>query len=107
MPRPLTVALMSSAIGMAACAAEPVQPELRVMVKLSQPATDPDVIARQAARVAGTAVRYAAAISPQWHALALSCADAAGCEAAMQRLRADTNTYEAVQRDERKRALKP
>ena len=51
--------------------------------------------------------RYVAATSTQWHALALRCGDESSCDAALARLRADTRTYESVQRDERRRIVSP
>jgi len=106
MPRFPLAALMLCALGVAACAVEP-PPPLRVLVKLAQPETDPAVIARMVERVGGTPVSYLAATSPHWHALALRCADAAACDEALRRLRADTATFAAVQRDERRRSPAP
>jgi hypothetical protein len=81
--------------------------ELRVMVKLVQPESDPDAIAAKVAAAAGTRARYLSATSPQWHALALVCAGPAPCDAAMQRLSDNKALFEAVQRDERKRIVTP
>ena len=91
---------------MAACASGAPDAELRVVVKLAQPGTDGDAIARRASEVGGVPVRYLAATSEQWHALALRCGDSS-CDAALARLRADTRTYESVQRDERRRIVSP
>ena len=98
--------------GVAACAAlnetsDPGGVEMRVLVKLTRPSSDAPAIVRQASAAAGEPVRYLAASSTQWHALALHCASAAACDAALQRLRADVANFEAVQRDERKRPSSP
>ena len=99
---------LASLAGLAACAA-PADPagqpidEVRVLVKLARPSTDSEAIARQASAAAGAPVRYLAATSTQWHALALRCPSATACEAALQRLRGDGANFEVVQRDERKR----
>ncbi len=81
--------------------------ELRVLVKLATASADTDAIAAQVSAAAGTNARYLAASSPQWHALALRCADVQTCEAAFQRLSANQAAFEVVQRDERKRILTP
>ena len=75
---------------------------LRVMVQLVHASEDARAIAGQAEQVAGVPVSYAAATSPTWHALALHCADAAACDAALARLRAAHTTYQAVEVDGRK-----
>ena len=103
MPRSLFAAGTLALVALTACATEPAQ-EARLLVKLAQPATDGEAIARQAAAIAGTPVAYAAAVSPQWHALRLRCASARECAAAQQRLREQVSVYEVVQRDERRRA---
>jgi hypothetical protein len=81
--------------------------ELRVMVKLTAASGDTEAIAAQVSAAAGTNARYLAASSPQWHALALRCADVNTCEAAFQRLSANKAAFEMVQRDERKRIVTP
>jgi hypothetical protein len=81
--------------------------ELRVIVKLNAPSSDTRAITERVAAAAGTPARYLAASSPQWHALALQCADAKACEAAFQRLGANEAAFETVQRDERRRIVKP
>ena len=81
--------------------------EVRILVKLAKASEDTEAIAAQVAAAAGTPARYLAATSTQWHALALMCADAQACEAAMQRLSAKSATFEVVQRDERKRIQTP
>jgi hypothetical protein len=105
--------------GVAACAAPaPAAPaaapvaaagagELRLLVKLAQPSTDPASIAREASAAAGVPARYLSGTSPQWHALALRCGSAAECDAALGRLRADGATFEAIQLDERRRQAAP
>jgi hypothetical protein len=109
MPHGWTFAAVLASIGVAACAAPPssAQSELPVLVKLAQPADDASSIARRASEVAGVPVRYVAASGPPWHALALQCGDASACDAALAKLRADTRTYSAVERDERKRIVTP
>jgi hypothetical protein len=95
---------------MAACAVEPAPApaareagsEWRVLVKLTAPSTDTDAIARRAGEISGVPVRYVAATSPQWHALALVCADDGACDAALQRLRGAASTYDSVQREQRR-----
>jgi len=82
--------------------------ELRVLVKLTGAASDDAAaIAAQVSAAAGTNARYLAASSPQWHALALRCADVQTCEAAFQRLSANKAAFDTVQRDERKRIVTP
>lgn len=75
---------------------------LRVMVKLVRGTEDANAIAAEASRVAGVPVSYAAATSPTWHSLALHCAGAARCDAAIARLRAAGAIYRAVEIDGRK-----
>ncbi|HSC62508.1 MAG TPA: hypothetical protein VLD35_02660 [Caldimonas sp.] len=74
---------------------------LRVMVKLTRASQDATAIASQAAHVAGVPVTYAAATSSTWHALVLQCAGAS-CDAALARLRAASEIYQAVEIDGRK-----
>jgi hypothetical protein len=81
--------------------------ETRVLVKLVQPSSDAAAIARAVERAAGVPARYVASSSPQWHALALRCGAPGDCDAALQRLRADRASFEAVQRDERRRIVTP
>jgi hypothetical protein len=96
--------LVVQALG--ACARAPAL-EWPVQVKLVQPSTDGMRIARQASDVAEVPVRYVAATNEQWHALALQCDDAAQCERALARLRADTSTYAGVDVDTRRRVHSP
>jgi hypothetical protein len=79
--------------------------DIRLLVKLARPWTDGAAIERRAAAIAGVPVRYLAATSPQWHALALRCAPAPECNRALRRLRADTSTFDAVEFDERRGPL--
>ena len=109
MPRLSLAALLFACTGITACAVEPAPAprqaagaEWRVLVKLSQPSTDAEAIARRAGELSGVPVRYVAATSPQWHALALACGDDSACEAALQRLRAAAATYDSVQREQRR-----
>jgi len=78
-------------------------PGLQVLVKLTAPSDDGAQIAAEASRISGLSVRYVSATSPQWHALLIECANAASCEAAMQRLSEARDVYLTVQRDERAR----
>ena len=82
-------------------------PSLRVLVKLVSPSSDGDAIATEASRRAGVPVRHAAAVSPEWHALWLQCADSMACEAAFASLQKADDTYRIVERDDRKTAAKP
>ena len=105
--RSLLVAHAGAALAaLAACAAPgnvgAVPVEARVLVKLVRAEADPAAIAAEAARRAGVPVRYGAAAGAAWHALVLQCADAAGCEAAIVRLRSAAATYQAVERDARR-----
>jgi hypothetical protein len=101
------VAACVVASALAACAvpgraAVDTQNAQRILVKLVRPSDDTAAIAAEAARVAAVPVRYAAAVSPAWHALALRCATAAQCDAAIGRLRGAAAIYEAVEIDGRK-----
>jgi hypothetical protein len=93
----------------AACANETTAPQspMRLIVKLSQPSDDGAAIARQVSQSAGVPARYLAATSALWHAVALECDGAKACEAALERLRADSRHFDAVERDERKRIVTP
>jgi len=77
-------------------------PPLRVMVKLVDGSEDGATIGAEASRIAGVRVSYAAATSAQWHALALHCASAAECDAAVARLRAASSVYQTVEIEGRK-----
>lgn len=81
--------------------------ETRVLVKLVQPSTDTAAITRAVEQAARVPARYVASTSPQWHALALRCGSSDACEAALDRLRAERATFEAAQRDERRRIVTP
>jgi len=106
---------VASMAAIAACASTTSPPdataaataEARVLVKLVRPSSDGAAIARAASAAAGVPARYLASAGTQWHALALRCGSADGCDAAMQRLRSDAATFEAVQRDELKRPSVP
>lgn len=106
-PRVLHALLGTVVLG--ACAAEPVAPAapLRVLVRLAQPQPDAAAIAAAAASSAGRPVRYLSASGADWHALAVDCTDAADCQAAFERLRADTTRFSAAQVDARKRIVAP
>jgi len=77
-------------------------PPLRIMVKLMRGSEDATAIGAEASRIAGVRVSYAAATSAQWHSLALHCASAAECDAAVARLRAASNVYQTVEIEGRK-----
>ena len=93
----------------AACANETTAPQspMRLIVKLTQPSEDGAAIARLVGRSAGVPARYLAATSAAWHVVALECDGASACEAALERLRADSRHFDAVERDERKRIVTP
>ena len=82
---PLLLAAVSA--GLLACASEPAPAsEWRVLVKLVSASDSAEAIARRASESAGVPVRYATAVSPQWHGLSLACPDEARCASALQRL---------------------
>ena len=91
-----------AACAMSGDAAADATASVRVMVKLVRASEDSVAIAAEAARVAGVPVRYAAATSAAWHALLLDCTDARQCDAALARLRAAGQIYQAVEIDARK-----
>jgi hypothetical protein len=98
------LALAAAGTVLAACAAPAPVFETRLNVRLAVPSEDGPAIAMRAGESAGVPARYAAAISPQWHAIVLRCASEADCEAAVGRLRADRARFVEVLRDERRRA---
>jgi len=104
---PVSIAAAFACLWLGACAATPAGDaapvSVRIVVKLVRPSEDGSSIAAEASRVAGVPVAYAASVSLLWHSLGLRCADAPACDAAMARLRAAKDTYEAVELDERKR----
>jgi len=106
MPQALTPVLALACFSLAACATLPAL-EWRLLVKLAEPSTDTVAIERRASETARSPVRYVASTSPQWHALALSCADQAACEQAVERLRADTSAYASVGLDRRRGVVTP
>jgi hypothetical protein len=105
----------ASLIGVAACAqtaAPPAAPidvsaETRLLVKLARPSSDTAEITRLVAAAAAVPARYVAATSADWHAVALRCGAPNACDAALERLRADSANFVAVQRDERMRPATP
>jgi hypothetical protein len=108
------VAGCALAAALTACAAAPAPgvagpvagaTSLRVMVKLVHGSGDAAAIGAEATRIAGVAASYAAATSTHWHALALHCASAAECDAAVARLRAATTVYQTVEVEGRKSRL--
>jgi hypothetical protein len=80
-------------------------PPLRVMVKLVRSSEDAAAIGAEASRIAGVRVTYAASAGPQWHAIALHCASATECDAAVARLRDATTVYQTVEIEGRKARL--
>jgi hypothetical protein len=103
---PFVVAAAAGALS--ACAAPSTAPdaggiEVRLMVKLVRPAQDGAVIAADASRVAGVPAHYRSMVSASWHALSLRCPDASACERAIDRLRQEKTTFEAIELDGRKR----
>lgn len=103
---PSAAVLALALVALCGCASALPQ-ERRLLVKLQQPSSDGDAIARHAADVARTPVRYIAATSPEWHALMLRCAGEQDCDDALQRLHADTSSYASVSEDGRRRVDKP
>lgn len=85
-----------AALTLSACAAMATVSEMRILVTLLQPATDGAAIARDAEQAAGVPVRYLSAVGPLQHALALSCRAPAGCETALQALRAQQRFAEVT-----------
>jgi len=110
--KPLGWALsLSALVTMTACATptgdEQASGETRVLIKLVQPSTDMAAITRAVEQTARVPARYAASTSPQWHAFALRCGAPDDCDAALERLRAERATFQAAQRDERRRIVTP
>lgn len=97
-----TSALFSACADPAAAA--PPGFDSRLLVKLVSPSTDGTAIAAEATRLAGVPVSYGAAVSPEWHAISLHCADASACGEAIGRLRR-SGVYGSVETDGRKRAV--
>lgn len=108
LPRVLAGVAVTTALAACAALANPSADggvEVRVQVKLVRPSDDAAAISAEASRHAGVPVTYAAATSASWHALALHCATAPQCEAAIARLRATAAVYQAVEIDGRKAPL--
>jgi hypothetical protein len=108
-PRAWCAAIVA-ALSLAACGASPVaeadQPVVvRVLVKLVRSSDDGAAISSQASRLTSVPVTYAASTGSDWHALALRCATAAICDAAVERLRHAAKIYEAVEIDGRKQRM--
>lgn len=81
--------------------------EQRVVIELVRPSSDAVQIAKQASQAAQVPVRYIAATSERWHAIALQCRDEVQCTRAVERLRADTSTYARVDLDQRRHVHSP
>jgi len=99
---------LAAAGALSACAAPAAGPapgavEVRLMIKLTKPSTDPASIAAEVGRVAGVPASYRSLVSADWHALSLRCADPSACDAAIDRLRQARATFEAVELEGRKR----
>jgi hypothetical protein len=108
LPLPRAALPCLAVVALGGCAAEPqAMAGMGVMVKLAQPSADPTVIATMVGAAGGRPARYQSSSSTAWHSLAIGCHGAADCDAVLQRLRADTGRFEAVQRDERKRIVSP
>ena len=93
-----------------ACAATPAGAtgsEMRVLVKVAGASADPAAIAAQASRSSGVPARYVAASGEGWHALSIACGSERDCEAALQRLAADTAHFDSAQKDGRKKIVSP
>ena len=103
-PRPLS---LGSAASTAGTSARPLPDASRVMVKLRDPSIDRAAVAAEAQAVAGVPVQATGAVTPEWQALSLDCADEAACEAAIDRLRADTGRYLLVEIDRRRTTMPP
>ncbi len=95
-----------AACGAPADAAAP-QTDLRLLVKLKEASIEGAAIARAASAAAKRPVRYLSSSGGQWHVVVVRCVAGADCDAAIQRLRADVATFEAVERDALKRPAKP
>lgn len=95
---------------LAACAAAPADArggEMRVLVKATRADADGAAIAALASRSSGAPVRHVAASGGGWHALAIDCRSERDCDAALQRLIADTANFESAQKDGRKKIVSP
>ena len=101
---------VACAAASAACqGTPPAEPGLRVLVRLAGDSAagatadmPPAAIEQRASASAGVPAKYVAPSGARWHALILQC-PAPDCDAALQRLSADTARFSAVQRDERRR----
>ena len=99
---PLAAAAVAGTLS--ACAAPAAGPvDVRLMVKLVRPSDDKSHVAAEVSRVAGVPAGYASMVNASWHAVSLRCADAAACDAAIERLRRARSTFEAVEVEGRKR----
>lgn len=78
--------------------------EWRLMVKVATPSANGAELIERATRTGGAPARYGAAIGPQWHGIVLRCGSDAACGEAVQRLKADSTYFLAVERDEQRRA---
>lgn len=92
-------------VGEAAASEPQGRDPLRLLVKLVQPSTDPDAVARLVATTAGVPARHVSASSAQWHAVLLRCEGKAQCDDAVRRLRAERSAFEAVELDAKMRAF--
>lgn len=100
----LALCLALALAALSACAAAPEAPvEWRLLVKVATPSNAGSDVAERVTRTAGVPARYVASVSPQWHGVALRCSSEAACAEAVERLKADTSYFLAVERDERRR----
>lgn len=89
-------------MAVAACA-PPMTAQQRIVVKLVHASDNGTAIASQASRLAGVPVRYLAAVSGQWHALALQCEGTAACSGAVASMARASDVYDSVRIDSRAR----
>ena len=76
---------------------------MRVTLRTVADPASAQELAQQLGRSAGVAVRELSLLAPRRATLTLGCVDAAACEQALQRLRADQELVADVQPDQRQR----
>ena len=98
----LTRALVSATLPLlVACATAAPKYNLRVQVTTATDWSDLAAFGERAAQSAGVPVRNVAGIAPRRYAFTLACANAAECELAMQRLKAEAGLIQSVEIDGR------
>ena len=109
-PAACVLALQACAQPVATPAAEPgatpaqaAAQGLRVTLRTVADAASPQALAQQIGHSAGVAARDLSLHAPRHATLTLECTDAAACEQALQRLRADHELIADVQPDQRQR----